>query len=97
MEIKSLRDVEWMEDKNCSGVNPNIFYPSAEKDTVLIEHAKKICRECIVINDCLEYAMVNRQEYGIWGGKTENERHKLGRRIRSGQISVESITRRING
>ena len=30
--------------------------------------AKEVCRGCVVRLDCLEYALVNGEKFGIWGG-----------------------------
>lgn len=39
--------------------------------------AKSICRSCPVRERCLDYALDNREPYGIWGALTERERRKL--------------------
>ena len=42
--------------------------------------AKKVCTECEVKVECLEYALANDERFGIWGGLSERERRKLRRR-----------------
>jgi WhiB family redox-sensing transcriptional regulator len=44
-----------------------------------IEQAKAVCRRCPVINACLEWALETKQDAGIWGGKTEDERKAIRR------------------
>ena len=39
--------------------------------------AKKICADCPVRDECLEYALANKEEGGIWGGLTHNQRVRL--------------------
>jgi WhiB family redox-sensing transcriptional regulator len=39
--------------------------------------AKLICRVCPVKLTCLNLALANGQEAGIWGGTTEDERRRL--------------------
>jgi hypothetical protein len=39
--------------------------------------AKTICGECPVQQQCLDYALDNREAFGVWGGYTERERRKL--------------------
>lgn len=41
------------------------------------KRAKEICLECGVRDDCLDYALSIREQHGIWGGLTENERREL--------------------
>jgi WhiB family redox-sensing transcriptional regulator len=36
--------------------------------------AKKACLDCAVVNECKIYALKHREEYGIWGGTTPNDR-----------------------
>ncbi len=38
--------------------------------------AKEICMSCAVHDDCREYALTIREQHGIWGGMTENERRE---------------------
>ncbi|MGO9874314.1 MAG: WhiB family transcriptional regulator [Acidimicrobiia bacterium] len=39
--------------------------------------ATRICSECPVKRECLDYAMRVREPFGIWGGLTEAERRQL--------------------
>lgn len=38
------------------------------------DEAKGVCQVCPIRTDCLEHALLNREEYGIWGGMTVAER-----------------------
>jgi WhiB family redox-sensing transcriptional regulator len=39
---------------------------------------------------CLEYALYNRIEHGVWGGASERERRRIARRRRdAGTVGVE--------
>ena len=42
--------------------------------------AKKVCLTCEVRDECLEYALMNDERFGIWGGLSERERRKLKKR-----------------
>ena len=46
-----------------------------------IEAAKAVCRQCDVREECLQYAIDSNQEYGIWGGLTEEERRYMRREL----------------
>ena len=38
-----------------------------------------MCRGCVVRTECLEYALVNGEKFGIWGGLSERERRRIRR------------------
>ena len=42
-----------------------------------VARAKAICAVCTVTGACLEYALVNCETSGVWGGKTPKERRGL--------------------
>ncbi len=70
---------DWMSEGNCSSVSPATFFPS---DGVGVDAARKICQDCPVRSPCLEYALVNRIDHGVWGGSSERERRRILRRRR---------------
>ena len=63
----------------CPQTDPMIFYP---EDTAsgAIYQAKRVCAACEVTVECLQYALDNREQYGVWGGMSTNERRALLRR-----------------
>lgn len=66
----------WQDAANCLGVDPDLFFPERGAST---REAKEVCRGCVVRLDCLEYALVNGEKFGIWGGLSERERRRLRR------------------
>jgi WhiB family transcriptional regulator, redox-sensing transcriptional regulator len=72
-------DYGWMLRAKCRGVNPSEFFPS---DGVGVEFAQRICGNCPVRGECLEYALKFRIEHGVWGGASERERRRILRRRR---------------
>ena len=64
----------WMAQARCAETDPEAFFPEKGESTA---DAKKVCRGCEVISECLEYALKNRARFGVWGGKSEMERRKL--------------------
>ncbi len=72
-------DTEWMARGRCRDLDPAIFFPN---DGVGVQAAQRICAECPVKAPCLEYALVNRVDHGVWGGASERERRRLLRQRR---------------
>jgi WhiB family redox-sensing transcriptional regulator len=67
---------QWMAVGACRGLDPAIFFPS---DGAGVIGARKICCNCDVVDECLDYALKNRIEHGVWGGSSERERKRLQR------------------
>ena len=76
--------IDWMTRGRCINVPPAIFFPS---DGAGVEVARKICAECPVKQECLEHALVNRIDHGVWGGCSERERRRILKRRRTGQAA----------
>ena len=73
-------DTEWMARGKCADESPTLFFPS---DGVGVEVARRICATCPVKEECLEHALVNRIDHGVWGGASERQRRRIlkGRRL----------------
>ncbi len=72
-------DTEWMAEGNCRGESPSLFFPS---DGVGVDVARRVCATCPVKEPCLEYALHNGIDHGVWGGTSERERRRIARRRR---------------
>lgn len=68
----------WMADAACADVPVEVFFPGPGRN--LAAEAKQVCEDCPVRRDCLQYALDNRFEYGVWGGLNERERHRFRNR-----------------
>jgi WhiB family redox-sensing transcriptional regulator len=77
-------DTEWMEAGKCHDMPPSVFFPN---DGVGVEVARRICLDCPVKAPCLEYALLNRIDHGVWGGCSERERRRIARRRRLETVS----------
>ena len=75
---------DWRDDAACRDADPELFFPVGDTRSVRaqVKMAKLICRGCPVSATCLSMALASGQEAGIWGGLTEDERHRLHRRGR---------------
>ena len=61
----------WQADALCAQTDPEAFFPEKGGST---RDAKRICGQCNVRAECLEYALRNDERFGIWGGLSERER-----------------------
>lgn len=58
------------------------------RDQEATKRAKRVCEQCPVQFDCLEFAIEGRIIDGVWGGTTGDERHALARRRRRRAVGV---------
>lgn len=75
----------WMAEGLCATLPPRTFFPS---DGAGVEVARKICAGCPVREECLEHALVNRIDHGVWGGCSERERRRILKRRRVGRAAA---------
>ena len=78
-------ELPWMNDGHCRHYPPAAFFPS---DGVGVEVARKICADCPVKEPCLEYALAERIDHGVWGGCSERERRRILKRRRQEAAAV---------
>lgn len=67
-------EISWRERALCAQTGPEFFFPEAGGSA---REAKRICLGCEERVRCLEYALVNDERFGVWGGLSENERKGL--------------------
>ena len=79
----------WQDDGMCKrdGVDVTVFFNDdmlrgLEKQA-RENSAKKICTACPVKTECLEHALAVPENYGVWGGLTQDERMGIVRFKRS--------------
>lgn len=71
----------WRDAAACRDVEPRLFFPVGLTGSALAqaERAKAVCALCPVVEECLAFAVTTNQEYGVWGGLDEEERHEVRR------------------
>lgn len=81
MTITRVRvaDTEWMEQAACKGIDTDLFYPEVG-ESAYAGLVKRVCRECLVREACLSYALRMVDLDGIWGGMTARERGRMRRK-----------------
>lgn len=69
---------EWQQFAECAIKDPELFFDTAQTKT-----AKAICSRCVVVAQCLEYAVAQNERDGVWGGTTPTERNRMRGRQRA--------------
>lgn len=64
----------WREDAACKGMDVDMFYPERGKNG---REAIAVCAGCIVVKECLHFALSNSIKVGVYGGTTEFHRRKM--------------------
>jgi hypothetical protein len=79
IELLLAKNRPWAEQAHCAQTDPESFFPEKGQNTHRPSaEAKAICwGGCPVRAECLQWAMENNERYGVWGGYTEQERHRL--------------------
>jgi WhiB family redox-sensing transcriptional regulator len=80
-------DTTWMEQASCRDVVPDTFFPESGAP---VRAAVRICTDCLVQGTCLEYALENHLDHGIWGGASERQRRRIAARRRGARRSTST-------
>lgn len=67
-------EAAWMAKGACVGADEDLWFPGTGKSPV---HAQRICHTCPVEQTCLQYALDQNIEHGVWGGTSERGRRRL--------------------
>lgn len=76
--INVAHSLDWMTLAACRGARRDLFFPDEFELPDPSAIAK--CAGCVVRNECLQYAIDNDIEFGIWGGLTEQQRSNINER-----------------
>lgn len=73
--------MDWRSQAACTAEDPELFFPIGTTGPAVdqIATAKEVCARCDVRESCLEFALDTKQDAGVWGGLTEDERRSLRR------------------
>jgi WhiB family transcriptional regulator, redox-sensing transcriptional regulator len=69
----------WQDHAACGDADADLFFSLDEDDQ---REALAYCDGCPVRSACLEQAVRDREQYGIWGGMREPDRRRLTRERR---------------
>ncbi|MFV1991292.1 MAG: WhiB family transcriptional regulator [Acidimicrobiales bacterium] len=81
---------DWRDLALCRDTSPDLFFPVGVTGPAIdqIAAAKQICDTCNAKIPCLEFAILMRQDTGVWGGTSEEERHSIRRQRTQGQLNL---------
>lgn len=65
---------DWFKHASCKGLT-HLMFPKEHKDITYIAEARRICSECPVKQQCLEYALEfpPADMHGVWAGLTSRQ------------------------
>lgn len=90
-----MNNSNWYDRAICFGKDTNIFFPEPDDPDYRnkVRKAKAICALCPVSSECLETAIQNKEQYGIWGGMLLKERRKFAstRTVTSREINIKVV------
>ncbi len=81
--LTPIEDAEaWRDHALCRDTDPDLFFPvgTTGQALVSIDYAKRVCGECKVTQECLDFALDTNQDSGVWGGLSEEERRVIRRK-----------------
>jgi WhiB family redox-sensing transcriptional regulator len=71
----------WTQDALCAEVGGDAWFPErSSAQSSDLRDARALCGRCPVAAECLAYALRNREQFGVWGGKTPNQRSRMLKR-----------------
>ena len=70
---------QWRDDAKCIGQPPDPWFPDFSNFSPVHNDrvAGELCHGCLVLDDCLDYALIYDVRDGIWGGITPQGRARL--------------------
>lgn len=77
---------DWMDRGACRAYPQDWWFPRESPDPITLD----ICEKCPVRVQCLEYALDNNEEHGVWGGASERRRRRIRKARRVNRNRTES-------
>lgn len=76
--VRAPADQRWLAKALCTSEHLDILYAT---DARRMSAARQLCAACDVQMECLDYALANGEQHGVWGGTTEKERRAVARSV----------------
>lgn len=78
---------------NCLGVDPELFFPNGAIAPTTEATLKRICLNCSVFDECLDYSL-KVKVIGFWAGTTEAKRVELRRFFKIEPVRIDEDYKR---
>ena len=66
---------------SCQQSDPEAWFPEGGSTSSHRNSAVIMCKACPVQQLCLQYALINNEQYGIWGGVNTRERNRMRKQL----------------
>lgn len=83
----------WELSARCRDTDPDAFFPEGESTQATYNQTARLCAECPVRVECLDFALTTNRADGMWGGTTPHQRERL-RRERGLTSTLHEVNRR---
>ena len=82
--------LNWRLRAACRDSEPELFFPEGTRGPALaaMTEAKRICAGCPVRARCLDWALRHNALFGVWGGRTEEERRAARARFSPARVTT---------
>lgn len=87
LELGARQGSAWRDDAACAEVGDDLWFPETGESP---NPARKVCRLCAVTSECLAFALVERADWGVWGGLSAIHRRRLLSEHRRDQADVSA-------
>ena len=79
--LSDTASTNWRSLGRCLDEDPDLFFPVGSTGPAALQviEAKAVCRTCRVREQCLEWALEQGLDHGVWGGLDGDERRALRR------------------
>ncbi|MFF7096364.1 WhiB family transcriptional regulator [Streptomyces rubradiris] len=86
----TVRQPDWRTRGACQYEDPELFFSTSTE-----EIAKAVCSGCPVREDCVNHALDQGIEDGVWGGLTADERRNIRRKAVQWKLTALETQRRL--
>ncbi len=78
--MNTRRPFPYTEEDRCKGINTSLFFSEDDGQAhknLQFTQVRSICFLCSNRKPCLEWAYETKEQYGMWGGVSANERRQI--------------------